>query len=78
MCLEDYPSGISVLCQGPGRRARFNVNNGRTRIERRAPFYISGDVRGRVRPWRRPPPKARIMCRIDKKYRVFAKIVFKC
>lgn len=78
ICLKDYPDGISVLCTGPGKLASFRVNREMDMVVRSTPFYIAGGLGRVVRPWHAPPHIARVMCSIDERYRVIAKVEFRC
>lgn len=79
ICTEDYPTGINIRCVGDSRLARFIVNGVRVRTEYKAPFYLTGDVRGRIRAWDQPPEEAIIECKlVDPKRDFKASVTFRC
>lgn len=64
ICLKDYLGGISVLCVGNSNWATFYINNNFVMKERTAPFYIRGDIGGRVRAWNPPQGVNWVKCRL--------------
>lgn len=79
ICTDDFATGVNVLCAGDSRAARFYLNGVKRRTEYKAPFYIGGDVRGRVRAWANPPTSALIECRMKNPKRAFkASVTFQC
>ena len=52
VCPADYPSGYSIECRSSNPTATFYVNGDGVRKEMKKPFYIAGDAKGMVRPWK--------------------------
>lgn len=63
ICPDDYPTGFNIRCISEARYVRFFLNGNRFMTEYHAPFYMSGDVRGRVRPLTGLPSVAHIRCK---------------
>lgn len=77
ICLKDYPTGISVLCAGNAPYATFYVNNVFAIRERKAPFYIRGDVHNRVRAWNPSTGVNWVKCRLRTHQVFVSRIYFK-
>lgn len=85
ICIDNYPTGVNVLCAGESKVARFYVNGTHFRTEYKEPFFLAGDIRPkndnlpRVRPWKNPPTFATIKCKLNSPKRSFvARVWFSC
>lgn len=78
ICPSDYPAGISIMCVADAKTASFIVNGNHVRREFRMPFYLNGDLDGRVRPWKNIPESARIRCLPKKRHVMRVHVFFKC
>ena len=72
VCPNDYKRGFSILCDLPGKATRFFVNGKFVMTERRTPFYIRGNFKKVVVPWKSYPKYAVIKCKARRDYIVRA------
>lgn len=79
ICPSDFSTGINIRCVGDSSPARFFVNDVLVRTEYNPPFFLAGDVRGRVRAWAHPPTSATIKCKLFRPGRIYrATVTFQC
>lgn len=78
VCLDDHPTGVGILCTGDGRFATFYQNGVRSNRERKGPFFLTGDVRGRVRAWSPSTSVVVVRCELLRGRAYTSKISVRC
>lgn len=83
ICPSDYPQGFSIRCHvRNAKRVTFRLNGKNVEKEYKAPYYLAGDFKGRVKPFdylnMAGKNKARISCLVATRSSVWVDLVKDC
>lgn len=73
-----YPTGVAVLCVAASHFVSFSVDAQVVRREMVVPFYLNGDLRGHVRPWRASPGHYVVACTLPNNRVYTSRITVEC
>lgn len=80
ICPKDYRRGFTIRCDSAEevRRAKFYVNGIFLRSESHEPYYIAGNFKVFVKPWKRSSDTFKVVCRLGRRKEVSARITIGC
>lgn len=81
ICPGDYARGFSIRCDAASavRKARFYVDGKHARTEYHAPYYLAGNFKVFVKPWKKHGQgMVEIRCRLGRKEELVARVWIGC